>query len=312
MKAAMLFFFHRLTVGLWQHKWIKWIGLVCGVTYLAVFLTITLGCPFQQNWQVEPDPGEKCTLKLQNFLVTVTLNVITDFLILAVPVPLLWTLQVPIRRKIVISLLLCSGMFVIAAAIIRVALTLDSNPSATNINRWGVRETIVGIVTINAPILRPMFTRKFWSREEGSLSYGTSRNLDGGKSGGGGVPSGKGYELSSTICKTERGSDSSGHKSGAWETSRELSGDDVESGVKRQRRVSGSTMVSVSGSEEYIMQSAKRNNEQKQEMGMEVNVQTEFSVRSEHVGEVASEDGQREEQWQRGHRAGAGSRAGVR
>lgn len=240
-----------------------------------------------------------------------TLNVITDFLILAVPVPLLWTLRVPIRRKIVISLLLCSGLFVIAAAIIRVALTLESNPSATNINRWGVRETIVGIVTINAPILRPMFTKKFWSSEEGSLSYGTSRNLDGGKSGGV-APSGKGYELSSTVGKNERASSGDGKKSAAWENSRELSGDDVESGVKRQRRVSGSTMVSVSGSEEYIMQSAKRNNGQKQEMGMEVNVQTEFSVRSEHVGEVTSEDGQREEQWQRGHRAGAESRAGLR
>lgn len=27
----------------------------------------------------------------------------------------------------------------------------------------GVRETIVGILTINIPILRPMFTRPFWS-----------------------------------------------------------------------------------------------------------------------------------------------------
>jgi len=43
LKAAMLFFFHRLTIGLWQHKWIRWIGLVCGVTYLAVALTITFG-----------------------------------------------------------------------------------------------------------------------------------------------------------------------------------------------------------------------------------------------------------------------------
>lgn len=37
-------------------------------------------------------------------------------------------------RKLVIALLLCSGLFVIAVAIIRVVLTLGSNPSALNIN----------------------------------------------------------------------------------------------------------------------------------------------------------------------------------
>jgi hypothetical protein len=39
------------------------------------------------------------------------------------------------NRKLIIALLLCSGLFVICAAIIRVVLTLGSNPSALNINR---------------------------------------------------------------------------------------------------------------------------------------------------------------------------------
>lgn len=69
----------------------------------------------------------------------------------------------PSHRKLVAGLLICSGFFVIAAAIIRVVLTLGARPSGTNINRWGVRETIVGIVSVNVPILRPMFTAAFWS-----------------------------------------------------------------------------------------------------------------------------------------------------
>lgn len=67
------------------------------------------------------------------------------------------------HRKLVIGLLICSGFFVIAAAIIRVVLTLGSSPSGTNINRWGVRETIVGILSVNVPILRPLFTAAFWT-----------------------------------------------------------------------------------------------------------------------------------------------------
>ncbi|RDW67077.1 hypothetical protein BP5796_09826 [Coleophoma crateriformis] len=89
---------------------------------------------------VTPDPGPKCTLKLQNFLVTTILNIL----------------------KLVIFLLLPSGLFIITAAIIRVVLTLSAHPSALNINRWGNREVFVGIITINIPILRPLFTTDFW------------------------------------------------------------------------------------------------------------------------------------------------------
>ena len=118
---------------------------------------------------------------MQNFVVTVVLNVITDAAILVVPLPLLWKLKIPAQRKIVIGLLLCSGLFVISAAIIRVVLTLGSNPSALNINRWGVRETIVGIVAVNLPILKPLCQKSFWtgaSFKASSLAHGTSHNIN--------------------------------------------------------------------------------------------------------------------------------------
>ncbi|KAF6519435.1 hypothetical protein HZS61_017809 [Fusarium oxysporum f. sp. conglutinans] len=49
---------------------------------------------------VVPDPGEKCSFKMQNFLVTTVLNVLTDALILGIPMPLLWKLQVPFRKSV--------------------------------------------------------------------------------------------------------------------------------------------------------------------------------------------------------------------
>ncbi|KAH8664126.1 hypothetical protein BX600DRAFT_512191 [Xylariales sp. PMI_506] len=163
LKGTMLCFFQRITTGLWQHRLVRWLMYACVVSYVAVFITVTFGCfPTQKNWQVVPDPGLKCTFKLQNFIVAVVLNVLTDAAILCIPLPLLWTLQIPLKRKLVIGLLICSGFFVISAAIIRVVLTLGANPSALNINRWGVRETIVGILTVNIPILRPMFSATFW------------------------------------------------------------------------------------------------------------------------------------------------------
>jgi hypothetical protein len=97
-------------------------------------------------------------------------------MILAIPIPMLWRLQVQLSKKFAIGILLCSGLFVIAAAIIRAVLTLGATPSGLNINRWGVRETFVGIIAVNSPILRPMFNRSFWSN--GSYQGSSSATQD--------------------------------------------------------------------------------------------------------------------------------------
>lgn len=126
---------------------------------------------YQENWQVRPLPSRACTFKPQNFYVGAVLNVITDAILLSLPVPMLWGLKVRLSKKIAVGALLSSGLFVIAAAIIRAVLTLGSAPSGLNINRWGVRETIVGILTVNMPILAPMFQKKFWISGSYDRSY---------------------------------------------------------------------------------------------------------------------------------------------
>jgi hypothetical protein len=200
-------------------------------------------------------------------------------------------------------------MFVIAAAIIRVVLTLGSNPSATNINRWGVRETIVGIITINAPILRPMFRRQFWSAQswkDSSLKYGESRTLEGDTVRGvKSMPGGKAIELTDTS------------KGGVWESSRGVTKGDLEGGRGVTRKGSDSTIGGSDGSArdgsmDYIMQANRMTGDN---TPMEVNVQTEVWVKSEsvHGGDPRREDG-REEDWVREERehGRAASRSTVR
>jgi len=165
LKFTMLFFYARLTLGSLHNKMVWHLFWICGVAYIAVFLTISLGCyPIQKNWQVVPIPPWKCRFRPQLFVVVAVLNILTDAALLLIPIPLLWKLKLPLRKKLVISLVLSSGLLVITAAIIRVVYSLDAEPSAGNINRWGVRETIIGIIAINIPILRPLFTRAFWVR----------------------------------------------------------------------------------------------------------------------------------------------------
>ena len=99
LKACMLFFFNRLTFGLNVQTYVKILAVACGATYIAVFLTISVGChPIQKNWAVDPYPPAECTLRSQNMYVTTVLNVITDAAMLCIP------------RKF-IELARCCGLF---------------------------------------------------------------------------------------------------------------------------------------------------------------------------------------------------------
>ncbi|PSK40021.1 hypothetical protein B9Z65_7961 [Elsinoe australis] len=165
MKASMLFFYCRLTFGSLQEKLVRWLAVTLLLTYITVVITISAGCrPYHLNWQVWPQPDTlKCTFRIQNIYVVSIFNIVTDVAILSIPVPLLWRLQVPKKQKIVVALFLMTGVVVIIAAVIRITVTLGSNPSTTTINAWGVRETIIGIICVNIPVLRPLFGRRFWS-----------------------------------------------------------------------------------------------------------------------------------------------------
>lgn len=86
LKACMLFFFNRLTFGLNVQTYVKILAVACGATYIAVFLTISVGChPIQKNWAVDPYPPAECTLRSQNMYVTTVLNVTTDAAMLCIP-----------------------------------------------------------------------------------------------------------------------------------------------------------------------------------------------------------------------------------
>ncbi|TDZ74941.1 hypothetical protein CTRI78_v000383 [Colletotrichum trifolii] len=182
MKGSLLFFYKRLTFDVWQHasvlRYITWFTVA---SYVVVVGTVTFGCvPFQDNWGVRPLPSKKCVFKPQNLLVTTFLSesqnpqsqrmpsptcvpdVLTDAAILSLPLPVLKEIRVSLYKKMFIAVLICSGLFVIAAAIMRVAVTLGSAPSTITVNRWGVVECEIGLMAINAPILRPLFSRRFW------------------------------------------------------------------------------------------------------------------------------------------------------
>ncbi|WQF88339.1 hypothetical protein CDEST_13353 [Colletotrichum destructivum] len=165
LKFTVLFFYKRLTMGLFRRRAMIGLFWLCGLSYIVLCMTVTLSCfGFSDNWRIRPLPGPECTFRPQNFWVLLWLNILTDAALLTIPIPILWHLRVSLKRKIGVAILLSSGVFVISTAVVRAITTLGGAPSIININRWGFRETAVGLITVTLPVLSPLATRAFWRR----------------------------------------------------------------------------------------------------------------------------------------------------
>ena len=140
-------------------------GLVfIGTGLVVVLLTFFLTCrPFRHLWQVNPNPGSKSAAKplytLRDRIPLLTLpcqvncqpaispgilltlyviNVITDFYLIYLPLPMLWRSTLQRRVKMGLCFLFCCAIFIVLAATIRTALIstvrYPYSPSSTNLS----------------------------------------------------------------------------------------------------------------------------------------------------------------------------------
>ncbi|TQN68540.1 hypothetical protein CSHISOI_06905, partial [Colletotrichum shisoi] len=182
LKACILFFFGRITSVGWrmklmlyyrlatrQQRIVKWTSVATILGYVGVMIVLWSHCtPVQRNWQVVPYPGDECTLAVANYLSLVVLSISyaqdTDMLIVSIPLPLLWAVKLSVKRKFAIGLLLCSGVFVMIAALLRCILSLKDFEGINVSTIWAIRETFVGIIAVNAACIRPLFSSAHWLR----------------------------------------------------------------------------------------------------------------------------------------------------
>ncbi|KAK1758741.1 hypothetical protein QBC47DRAFT_457169 [Echria macrotheca] len=166
LKINMLILYQRVVNGLWVEKFIiPTMGLV-GLTYVAIMMILFLPCrPYDRMWIVFPDQGEFC--KPQSFLNMVpplVMNLITDLCIMAIPAPVILPVRTTVWRKIGLVFLFFAGFFIMTAAILRVVfvLVLGDGPTAAI---WSCREDVVAIVVGQAILVRPVFSKKFWTHD---------------------------------------------------------------------------------------------------------------------------------------------------
>lgn len=63
-------------------------------------------------------------------------------MILSIPIPLLWTVQVPLRKKLLFGFWLNTGIFIMIATLLRCIICLQ-DVSQINVGTiWSIRETV--------------------------------------------------------------------------------------------------------------------------------------------------------------------------
>lgn len=180
IKFCVAVFYGRLTAGL-KHLTlrVRIAYIFLGVTYIAVALSIVLGCqPTRNYWQIYPDPGPICqptNSKLSVYIVVIP-NVVTDAYLLSIPLPLLWVVNISLRRKITLMVLFSGAVFIMVAGIVRAAVILHAGPEgALTGSQWACRETFVAIVVANLPIIQP-FLRMAANKVGLSILFSRSRS----------------------------------------------------------------------------------------------------------------------------------------
>lgn len=137
-------------------------GVVVVYTIWTVFSSIFACVPVRAFWTREQ---AACINQFAMWFTNAGINIVTDFALIVLPIPVIRSLNLGRRQKIALISIFAVGGFVCIVSILRlqslVAIsnsidpTYDNPPAAT----WSSVEINVGIICSCLPLLRPLLTR---------------------------------------------------------------------------------------------------------------------------------------------------------
>lgn len=150
-------------------------GTFCRAVYGAMALVIAFWCaaffsdvffcrPVQKSWLPET-PGE-CGNSILMYIVLASTDLTIDVIILLLPMPVLWGLQLPTPKKIALTFVFGLGFGIIAITSVRIKYFFELDPADitytfSKIALLSSMVPILGIINANLPILGPAFKHIF-------------------------------------------------------------------------------------------------------------------------------------------------------
>lgn len=102
-----------------------------------------------------------CAQAQLQLIVLGVLNIVTDFMLLVMPIPVIYKLKAPLRRKAQLVTLFTLGIFIIAITIIRLPINSSHPYSQVNRTTWASTELLTAAIVVNAPTLY-----SFWNKRQ--------------------------------------------------------------------------------------------------------------------------------------------------
>ncbi len=84
-------------------------GLCTAWAIMTILIAFLLCLPLDYNWNLLPTTGH-CGNQTSAYTAVGVVDILTDVLILLLPLPMIWRLQVPQANRIALAALLCLGI----------------------------------------------------------------------------------------------------------------------------------------------------------------------------------------------------------
>ncbi|KAF2186421.1 hypothetical protein K469DRAFT_571958 [Zopfia rhizophila CBS 207.26] len=179
IKTCLLIMYGRMTDLLPQHKIVKVVAVYVALGWLLMeILWFGVWCrPFNQYWAV-PTNSIQCSAMINHLITNAVLNISSDIMIMLIPIPLVFKVKMPLKKKIVLSCIFLIGTFVVFAAAKNKYESFTS-PFSVDWVIWYLREMFTAMLCANLPLTRPVVQRVFgiegWTQPSSvSARYGQS------------------------------------------------------------------------------------------------------------------------------------------
>ncbi|KAL2018689.1 hypothetical protein VTK56DRAFT_524 [Thermocarpiscus australiensis] len=213
LKLSQLCFYYR-AFGVQLKIWIYcFFAIVAAWGLIFTFVFIFLCDPISQQWTV--DRVGHCMdqiLVLKSLIMT---NVVTDLMIIVLPIRTVWNLQMRKTEKFAVLSCFAIGLACVLIGIVRFwqifVIDLIGNLTGTSLNTFMLCsiELMLAGICINIPMLRPFYIRwrqKSKTSQSGSRAEGTTDMLSGSKSKYFASATGKGHKDDNTWIELDAGS----------------------------------------------------------------------------------------------------------
>ncbi|KFX92796.1 hypothetical protein O988_07117 [Pseudogymnoascus sp. VKM F-3808] len=166
IKISIICFYRRIFPAPGFHRITYFINWLIGLWAAAIFITCGLQCrPLRGYWDKSVDA--KCIDGNTYFIVNQTFNVVMDFVILGLPLPIIWRLKRVWQDKLALSFVFALGGFVCFASVYRIVVLFYIDPGDTTYTvyqatLWTHIEPSVGMICACLPTIRGLITIKSW------------------------------------------------------------------------------------------------------------------------------------------------------